>query len=96
MEWDPETQERFKLVISKMPLFHRGIAKHAVIKKAEENSKLRNSQIVEEEDVISAFFSDVPNPFYSIMVRLLEHSGFDYRKYGFPKNTTKSHLTQKD
>jgi len=89
MEWNLETQKKFNLVISKIPLFHRDIAKYAVIKKAEENSKLRNSQIVEEGDVISAFFSDVPASFYSVMVRLLEHSGFDYRKYGFPEDAAR-------
>jgi hypothetical protein len=85
MEWETGTQKKFELMISKIPLFHRGIAKHAVIKKAEENAKVRNSRLVEEKDVISAFFSDVPSPFYSMMVRLLEQTGFDYKKYGFPK-----------
>jgi len=73
-------------MISKIPVFHRGITEEAVTKKAEENARLRKSKQIEEEDVISAFFSDVPSPFYSMMVRLLEQVGFDYRKYGFPKN----------
>lgn len=85
MDWQAQTQERFKLMISKMPLFHRGIAQEAVTKKAEENARLRGSRVVEEKDVIGAFFSDVPSPFYSMMVRLLEQAGFDYKKYGFPK-----------
>ncbi len=86
MEWDSNTQEKFRLIISKIPVFHRHITEEAVTKRAEENAKSRNTDKISEEDVVSAFFSDVPSPFYSMMVRLLEQSGFDYRKYGFPKN----------
>lgn len=85
MNWEPKTQEKFGLFISKIPVFHRHITEEAVIKKAEENVKLRNGSQIEERDVVSAFFSDVPSPFYSMMVRLLEQTGFDYKKYGFPK-----------
>ena len=86
MHWEISTQERFKLMVSKIPLFHRGITEVAVTKKAEELAKTRNSHQVEEYDLINAFFSDVPSPFYSMMVRLLEQAGFDYKKHGFPKN----------
>lgn len=72
-------------MIEKIPVFHRRITESVVTKRAEENAVSRNSPQVEEEDVIFAFFSDVPSPFYSMMVRLLEKSGFDYRKYGYGK-----------
>lgn len=86
MEWEKKTLEKFKLMISRIPLFHRGIAENAVSKKAQENAELRGGALVEERDVVSAFFSDVPIPFYSMMVRLLEQSGFDYKQYGFPES----------
>jgi len=86
MNWDPEVQERLKLMISKIPVFHRHITENAVTLKAKELAQKRNAGLIEEEDVIGAFFSDVPSPFYSMMVRLLEQAGFDYKKYGFPKN----------
>jgi hypothetical protein len=85
MEWEKTTQEKFELMISKLPVFHRGLAQVFSSKKAEENAQARGSNLVEEHDVISAFFSEVPKPFYSMMVRLLEHTDFDYKKYGFPK-----------
>ena len=85
MNWDSETQTKFKTMIERIPVFHRRITEGVVTKRAEENAASRNVQQVEEIDVISAFFSDVPSPFYSMMVRLLEKSGFDYRKYGYPK-----------
>ena len=85
MQWDTNTQEKFRLMISRIPIFHRHITEEVVTKKAEEIAKVRNAKQIHEQDVISAFFSDVPSPFYSMMVRLLEQTGFDYRKYGFPK-----------
>lgn len=87
MDWDTNTQEKLKLMISKMPIFHRRMAEEAVTAKAQENAKARAANQVEEQDVIVALFSEVPKPFYSLMIRLLEDVGFDYRKYGFPKNT---------
>ncbi len=86
MDWDSKTQDKFKLFISKIPVFHRHITEQAVIKRAEENVKARSGSMVEEQDVLTAFFSDVPSPFYSMMVRLLEQTGFDYKKYGFPRS----------
>lgn len=86
MTWNSQTEDKFKAVIAKLPIFHRHIAENAVVRKAEENAQARNSELIEEKDVVAAFFSDVPSPFYSMMIRLLDQSGFDYRKYGFPKN----------
>ena len=86
MLWEAATEGKFKLLISKIPVFHRHITESVVSKVAEQNAVLRNSSCVEEQDLLGAFFSDVPSPFYSMMVRLLEQNGFDYKKYGYPKN----------
>jgi len=86
MVWEAATESKFKLLISKIPVFHRHITESVVSKVAEQNAGLRHSSCVQEQDVIGAFFSDVPSPFYSMMVRLLEQNDFDYRKYGYPKN----------
>ena len=86
MIWEDKTAEKFKLLITKIPVFHRHITESVVSKVAEQNAGLRNSPCVGEQDVVGAFFSDVPSPFYSMMVRLLEQNGFDYKKYGYPKN----------
>lgn len=90
MEWDLKTKEKLGLFISRIPVFHRHIAEQAVIKRAEELARIRGASLIEEVDVVSAFFSDVPSPFYSMMVRLLEQAGFDYKKYGFPKTQGKT------
>jgi hypothetical protein len=85
MEWEQSTREKFEHMIAKMPVFHRHLAEAAAFKKAEENAQSRGAGRVEDQDVIGAFFTEVPAAFYSMMVRHLEHSGFDYKKYGFPK-----------
>jgi len=90
MDWELKTREKFNIVVAKMPVFHRRIAESAVIAKSEENARLRKVLNVEEPDVVAAFFSDVPAPFYSMMIRLLDQAGFDYRKYGFPGGSGKT------
>jgi hypothetical protein len=89
MVWEMETENKFKVLISKIPLFHRHITESVVRRRAEETAGQRNSSQVQEEDVVAAFFSDVPSPFYSMMIRLLAQNGFDYKKYGYPKNNNK-------
>ena len=81
LKWENQSLEKFNTVIQKIPLFHRDIAKQVVIKKAEQNAQERRSEFVQEEDIIRAFFSEVPMAFYSLMVRLLEEVGFNYRDY---------------
>lgn len=85
MDWDVKTKDKFDRAISKLPVFHRRIAESAVSRRAQENALVRNSAFVEEADVVAAFFSDVPTPFYSMMIRLLEQVGLDYKKYGYPR-----------
>lgn len=86
MDWEPNIKEKFSAMIAKIPVFHRRITEESVVKKSEEIARLRNSAVIEEQDVVGAFFCDVPSPFYSMMIRLLDQAGFDYKKYGFPKN----------
>ncbi len=75
MQWDIKTQEKLNAFISRIPVFHRHITEQAVTKKAVELAQSRGASMIEEVDVVSAFFSDVPSPFYSMMVRLLEQAG---------------------
>lgn len=84
MVWEAATEGKFKLLISKIPVFHRRITESVVRRQAEAIAHSRNAGQVEEQDVVGAFFADVPSPFYSMMIRLLGQNGFDYKKYGFP------------
>jgi hypothetical protein len=44
----------------------------------------RGSRVVEEADLMQAMFTEVPMQFYSLMIRLLDQVGFDYKKYHLP------------
>ena len=46
MEWEKTTKEKFGRMISRMPLFHRGIAQISASKKAEENAQRRSSRLL--------------------------------------------------
>ena len=81
LEWDSQALGKFNLMIEKIPLFHRKIAEQVVHKKAQLNAQERGSSIVEESDIVRAFFSEVPFSFYSLMVRLLDEVGFAYKEY---------------
>lgn len=81
MAWEKSTEERFRKMLSKMPIFHRHMTEVAATRKAEENARSRGARVVEEEDLLKAMFSEVPLQFYSLMIRLLDHAGFDYKKY---------------
>ncbi|HBG62417.1 MAG: hypothetical protein A2Y03_03740 [Omnitrophica WOR_2 bacterium GWF2_38_59] len=81
MEWNLQAESKYKKMLSKIPLFHRQITQEVVDKMAPQNAQERQSKFVEEEDIIKAFLCEVPQTFYSIMIRLMEDVGFDYKKY---------------
>jgi hypothetical protein len=81
IQWEKGTQQKYDLMISKIPLFHREITKKIVPLKAEENAKVRGASAIEDPDVIQAFLTEVPKAFYSMMIRLMDDVGFDHRPY---------------
>ena len=81
LQWEPVAFQKYQHMITKIPLFHREIAKRVVDKKAELNAQWRGASRVEEEDIVRAFFSEVPMSFYSLMIRLMQEAKFDYKKY---------------
>ena len=80
-KWEDGARQKYEAMIRKIPLFHREIAKIVVDKKAVINAQERGSAMVEEPDIVQAFFSEVPYTFYSLMIKLLSDVGFDYKKY---------------
>ena len=79
LEWEAGALTKYQLLITKIPLFHREIAKIVVDKKAESNAKERRSTVIEEPDIVDAFLSEVPKAFYSLMIRLFDEVGFKYK-----------------
>ncbi|MCA9406404.1 MAG: DUF2621 family protein [Candidatus Omnitrophica bacterium] len=81
LEWESNARQKYDEMIRKLPLFHRDIAKQVVDKKAVINAQERKASMVEEEDVVRAFLTEVPLAFYSLMIRLFDEVGFDYKQY---------------
>ena len=79
LKWEEKARAKYEEMITKIPVFHREIAKKVVDKKAQLNAAERGSHQVEEEDIVKAFFTEVPKAFYSLMIRLMDEVGFDYR-----------------
>ena len=81
MPWDTDTEKKFFAMIKKIPMFHRDIAKAVVERKAQLNAQSRGASCVGQQDVVDAFFSEVPKAFYSLMIRILDEAGLDYGRH---------------
>lgn len=81
MNWNKETEEKFKLLLSKLPLFHRHIAAEVVRKKAEELASRRGVGEIEKEDLATAFLSEVPEVFRNYLDGLLKEVGLNLNKH---------------
>lgn len=81
MPWEPKALAKYGRMLDIIPAFHRSIAKEVVNKKAEELAQARGSSIVEEADIVRSFFMEVPKAFYSLMIRVMDEVGFDYKSY---------------
>ena len=81
MQWDAEAKEKYEKILSKIPLFHRELTKKVVDEKAPMIASERNSKLVEEDDIVKAFVTEVPRSFYSLMIRLMDDVGFNHEGY---------------
>ncbi|MFH1504911.1 MAG: DUF2621 family protein [Candidatus Omnitrophota bacterium] len=81
IEWNQDAKSSFDKVISNLPQFHRSIAERLVKEKARELANQRNSQIVENQDVVRAFFQEVPPAFKDMMKRLFSQLNIDCCSY---------------
>ncbi|UCG35226.1 MAG: DUF2621 family protein [Candidatus Omnitrophota bacterium] len=79
--WNHETKEVFEKVVGNLPQFHRSIAQRLVKESAEELAKSRGGGNVEDEDLIQAFFKEVPPAFKDMMKRLFSQLDVDYSQY---------------
>ncbi|MCM8830643.1 MAG: DUF2621 family protein [Candidatus Omnitrophica bacterium] len=81
IDWSANAKEIFDKVIGNLPQFHRTIAQKLVKESAEQLAKEKGAVAVEEEDLIKAFFMEVPPAFKEMMKRLFKQLGIDYQKY---------------
>ena len=66
ISWEPSVKEKFDQMIAKIPIFLRGTAKDKVSQKAEGVVQSEQRSIVEEKDMVDAFFSETPFGFHVI------------------------------
>ena len=83
--WEKPIEEKFKLLIGKMPVFLRGIAEQTVSQKAQSLAKEANHSLINEKDMVDAFFAETPFGFQGLMKNDLNSVGIDYTKYGYEK-----------
>ena len=83
VNWNFEIEEKFKLMISKMPLFQRRIAEKMVKEEVATIVTEKKLNEVSEEVLVHAFFKKVPGPFKGLMKKLLKDVNIDYTKYGY-------------
>ncbi len=85
IEWAEDAKNTFDKVISNLPQFHRSIAQRLVKESAEEITRGRKGKLVEEKDLIEAFFKEIPPAFKEMMKKLFRRLEIDYEKY-IPKD----------
>ena len=85
MNWEKSTEEKFKQLIEKVPVFLRAIAQDKVSKKAENLAQKESRTQVSEKDLVDAFFAETPFGFHGPMKTDMETIGIDYSKYGHKK-----------
>lgn len=83
IHWNKDTQEKFKKMIEKIPIFLRAIAEDKVMKRAEGLATKDNRSQVTEKDMVDAFFAETPFGFHGPMKCDMEEIGIDYKKYGY-------------
>jgi len=81
MSWEAGALAKYNKMLNLIPIFHRRLAQEVVNKKAEQGALGRGSLQVEEIDIVQAFLTEVPKAFYSLMVRIMDEVGFDYKKF---------------
>ena len=81
IKWSDPAKNIFDKVIENLPQFHRSIAEQLVKQKAEELSVERQSEMVEDKDVVISFFQEVPPAFRDMMKRLFNQLEINYSQY---------------
>ena len=81
--WDETAYGQFEKILEQIPALIRGIAETRVSKKAENILRQEGRWIIQEKDMVDAFFSETPEGFMSPMKSSMEELGIDYQKYGY-------------
>lgn len=80
--WEENLEIKFQRILEDIPDMIRGIAETRVFKKAEQLVRLQNRTVINEKDMVDAFFAETPPGFKNMMKNSLDALGIDYKKYG--------------
>lgn len=83
LSWEETTQKNFHKILEEIPDLIRGIAETRVSKKAQSLILEQNRSIIEEKDMVAAFFAETPKGFIPAMRNSMQTIGIDYKKYGY-------------
>ncbi len=83
--WPSEIQQKFDLMIDKVPVFLRGMARQKVLEKAESLARQSNRTQLTLKDLIDAFFEATPFGFHGPMKSDMQELGIDYEQFGYSK-----------
>jgi hypothetical protein len=82
MNWEKDTEQKFHLMIEKVPVFLRDIAREKVSQKAALYAQGERRPEINEKDLVNAFFDVTPFGFHGPMKTDMETIGIDYTQYG--------------
>lgn len=85
MNWEETTEEKFRQLLEKVPVFLREVARKKVSQKAESLAGEAGRAQVAEKDLVDAFFAETPFGFHGPMKTDMEALGIDYTRYGHSK-----------
>jgi len=85
MNWDKTTEEKFRKILQKVPIFLRPMVEGQVSKKAEGLAKKENHPEVTERHMVDAFFQETPFGFHGPMKNDMKELGIEYTQYGHPE-----------
>lgn len=83
--WDKITEEKFKQILENIPLFMRAIAQEKITNKVNALVNADGRDIVNEKDMVDAFFCETPFGFHGPMKSDLKAVNIDYTQYGYDK-----------
>jgi len=85
ISWDQAAQTNFEKILEQIPALIRPIAEIRVTNKAKTIITKDDRHVIEEKDMIDAFFSETPPDFVKVMKNGMQELGIDYTQYGYEK-----------
>ncbi len=80
--WEKAAEEKLFKILEQIPDMIRGIAEARVCRKAEDLVRAQNRLVINEKDMVDAFFAETPGGFMPLMKNSMKELGIDYAQYG--------------